>query len=138
MRFPAALVALGLIGGCATTGVSEFKAPDGSTVKSVKCVSNPQRCFVAASQSCPDNGTYRVVASESHAGGILADLIPGPATWYGMTYACGASDGRTPDFKFQGSTYVAPPVVVQQPATRPRPTTTTCNTFGGTVTCNTY
>lgn len=133
-----ALVTGTLLMGCGTQGAREFRAPDGSNVKSVKCTSDPHKCYESAAQSCPDGGTYRVVSSESHAGGMLADLIPGPVTWYGMTYVCGPSDGRMPDFKFQGSTYVAPPVVMQPSPARVRPSTTTCNTYGGTVTCNTY
>jgi hypothetical protein len=47
-------------------------------------------------------GSYQVLDSESHAGGLLADILPGPVTWYGMTYSCGPSDGRLPSFAFKG------------------------------------
>jgi hypothetical protein len=33
-------------------------------------------------------------ASHNHAGGLLADILPGPVTWYAMSYTCGPSDGR--------------------------------------------
>ena len=39
-------------------------------------------------------GSYQILDSESHAGGLLIDAIPGPVTWYTMTYTCGPSDGR--------------------------------------------
>ncbi len=120
-----------VLGGCASAP-AEFQAPDGTKLKMVKCSSDKQECFVAASQSCAAGGTYRVISSESHAGGLLADVMPGPVTWYGMTYACGPSDGKMPDFKFQGQQYVAP-----QPSAQQAPTTTTCNSFGSTVTCKT-
>jgi hypothetical protein len=68
----------------------------------------------------------------------MADVLPGPVTWYGMTYACGPSDGRMPDFKFVGQQYVPPspppsPIVIKQ-----QPTTTNCTKMGDTVTCRTY
>jgi len=124
-----------VLAGCATNGVSEYRGPDGSAIKTTKCASDPAKCFATASQSCPGVGTYRVLSSESHAGGLLADILPGPVTWYSMTYTCGPSDGRMPDFKFGGQPYTppAPPVVVKQ-----QPTTTNCNKVGDNVTCHTY
>lgn len=132
-----------LLSGCATTGVSEFRGPDGSSIKTVKCASDPARCFAVASQSCPSMGTYRVISSESHAGGVLADILPGPVTWYGMTYACGATDGAMSDFKFSGQQYTPPPlpapalrpIIIQQ---QPTTTTTNCTKAGETVTCRSY
>ena len=76
-----------------------------------------------------------MISSESHAGGLVADVLPGPVTWYGMTYTCGPSDGKMPEFKFAGQQYTPPPpapapVVIKQP-----PTTTNCTKIGDTVTC---
>lgn len=125
--------------GCATTGVEEIRAPDGSAIKSVKCVSDSSKCMMAASASC-DGGIYRVIDSSSNAGGALADLIPGPFTWYRMQYACGSSDGKMPTFAFRGSSYTPPPVVftTPAPAARSRMTTTNCNRIGDQVNCTTY
>lgn len=134
-----AWIGLAAMAGCATApSISEFRGPDGTAFKTIKCSSDPQKCLVAASQSCTGGGTYRVVSSESHAGGLIADVLPGPFTWYGMTYACGPSDGRMPSFPFQGQAYVPPPapVVVTQP--RPAPTTTNCYKVGNSVNCTTY
>lgn len=128
------LTIVALFTGCATTSVTQFQAPDGTTIKTVKCTTNPTECFVAATQSCPANGTYRVVSSASRAGGIAADLIPGPVTWYYMTYACGPSDGRLPEFRFVGQQYATPPTPV---VGRPAPTTTNCTAIGNTVNCTT-
>jgi len=138
MRIQMLLVAAAfLLTACATTSVKEFKTPDGTKVKIVKCTSDATKCFEQASQSCADGGTYRVISSESHAGGLVADWIPGPVTWYSMTYVCGPSDGKLPDFKFAGEHYSPPPtpapVVIKQ-----RPTTTNCTAFGNSVTCNSY
>lgn len=129
MNIPVGVCALVLLSGCATTSVKQFQAPDGTAVKTVKCTSDPQKCFVAASESCPGSGTYRVVSSESHAGGLAADWIPGPVTWYGMSYACGTSDGKLPTFAFQGQQYIPEPILIRNP------TTTNCTTYGNNINC---
>ena len=126
------------LSGCASTAVKEYRAPDGTSIKTVKCVSDSSKCFMNASQSCAPSGTYRVLSSESHAGGALADWIPGPFTWYSMTYSCGPSDGRMPDFVFGGPQYIPPPPPPAPVIIKQKPTTTTCSTIGNTVTCNTY
>lgn len=126
--------------GCASPTVSEFSAPDGTTVKQVKCTSDPQKCFASATDSC-GGGTYRVVSSESHAGGLIADLMPGPVTWYGMSYICGPSDGKMPDFAFRGQQYVPPPepITVKVKPQNSGPRTTNCTpTYGGGMNCTTY
>ena len=85
-----------------------------------------------ANQTC--KGSYQVLDSSSNAGGIVADILPGPVTWYRMSYQCGRSDGRMPTFPFRGQSYSPPAVVVTQPTMR----TTNCNRFGNNVTCTTY
>ena len=134
MKNSSLLLLIGFLSGCATTSVSEFRAPDGTGIKTVKCTSDPTKCFALASQSCPADGRYRVVSSKSNAGGLAADIIPGPVTWYYMTFACGASDGVMPDFKFVGQQYTPPqnPIVIKQ-----QPSTTNCTQIGNTVNCQT-
>lgn len=122
---------------CASPSVTEFKAPDGKLIKTVKCTSESSKCFIAAAQSCGGDGTYRVISSESHAGGIAADLIPGPVTWYVMTYACGPSDGKMPEFKWVGQVTPPPPSPIPQ-VVRPAPTTTNCTKLGDSLSCRTY
>lgn len=138
MRFFAyAFLTFGLVS-CAAPSVKEFKAPDGTSVKTVKCTSESSKCFVAASQSCGGDGTYRVISSESHAGGIAADFIPGPVTWYAMTYVCGPSDGKMPEFKWAGPVYTPPPPTAAPQVLRPAPTTTNCTKIGDSLSCRTY
>jgi len=132
------LVLLAVLSACATTTVTEFQAPDGTTLKTVKCTSDPAKCYAQASQSCPDRGTYRVVASESHAGGIAADILPGPVTWYSMTFACGPSDGRLPNFAWQGPQYTPPPSAPAPVLIQQKPTTTNCTRIGSSVSCTSY
>jgi len=135
MKPIAPLFCLLFLAGCSTTSIKEFRGPDGNVIKTVKCSSDRAKCFAQASQSCTDGGSYRALSSESHAGGLVADILPGPVTWYSMTYACGPSDGKMPDFKFGGPQYTPPPapVIVKQ-----SPTTTNCNAIGNSVTCNSY
>jgi hypothetical protein len=122
MRLGILTITLFSLAGCAGTTVNELQAPNGSAMKNVKCNMDSQKCFVSASESCKaTDGSYRVVSSHSNAGGTLADVIPGPLTWYNMTYICGPSDGKMPEFAFKGQQYVAPPIVMNQPS---RPTTT--------------
>ncbi|MDZ4201384.1 MAG: hypothetical protein U1C96_04460 [Gallionella sp.] len=132
------LVAALLLAGCTTTNVKEYQAPDGTSIKTVKCTSDPSKCFEQASQSCSSEGSYRVISSESHAGGLIADIFPGPVTWYSMTYACGPSDGKMPDFKFTGERYTPPPPSAAPVIIKQSPSTTNCTTFGNTVNCNSY
>ena len=141
MRVRILAIALVSLAGCAGTTVNEMRAPDGTSMKNVKCNMDSQKCFAQASESCKDNGgTYRVVSSHSNAGGTLADIIPGPVTWYNMTYVCGPSDGKMPEFPFKGQQYAPPPVIVNQPQQqiRSRPSTTNCTRIGDSVNCTTY
>lgn len=129
------LLIAALLSACATPTVTEMRGPDGRAMKNVKCNMDAQKCLTLASESCkPEGGTYQVVRSHSNAGGTAADIIPGPVTWYNMTYICGQSDGRMPDFAFQGATYNPGPDVVYQPS---RPLRTTCSTYGGVTNCKT-
>ena len=134
MRSTLTIIALLALTGCAATSVNDMRAPDGSALKNVKCNMDSQKCFVTASASCKEtDGLYRVVASHSNAGGTLADIFPGPVTWYNMTYTCGPSDGKMPEFAFKGSQYTPAPVIINQP--KQRSTTTNCYKAGNNVSC---
>ena len=101
-----------LLSGCASPVVTELKAPDGTSLRNVKCNIDSQKCFVLASESCKQtNGTYKVVASHSNAGGTLLDAMPGPITWYNMTFVCGPSDGKMPNFPFRGERFSNSPTL---------------------------
>ncbi|TPN41797.1 hypothetical protein FJ979_04505 [Mesorhizobium sp. B1-1-6] len=130
MRFATSLLALAAslaIAGCVSSGEA-IQGPSGKVMQEAKCNGSPNVCLKQAAATC--KGPYQVLDSSSNAGGLIADVIPGPVTWYRMTYQCGPSDGRMPSFPFRGP---QPPVVV-----RTTPATTTCNRFGNSVTCNTY
>ena len=137
MKILLLLVPIVLVYGCASPAVSEFKSPDGVSIKKVKCTSDPTKCFTTASVSCPSEGTYRVISSQSNAGGFALDLIPGPVTWYAMTFACGPSDGKMPDFKFVGQQYIPEPPAARPIVIQNQSTTTNCTKYGNTVNCTT-
>ena len=103
------LVALGL-SGCMETAGPSFNGPTGAALNTAKCSQSSVGCLQKASQVC--GGQYSVVDSESHSGGLVADLLPGPVTWYAMTYQCGPSDGKMPTFAFRGQQFVDSPTVV--------------------------
>lgn len=87
-----------------------YVEPSGQRFTTVKCKDNPGACLAEAAQIC--RGSYQVLNSNSHAGGLAADAIPGPVTWFAMTIRCGRSDGRVPDFPYVGPVYRPAPVYV--------------------------
>jgi serine protease Do len=58
-----------------------------------KCSQSPAGCYEQATRDCR-GGPYQILHSESHPGGLLIDILPGPVTWYTMSYVCGRSDGK--------------------------------------------
>lgn len=103
MRYkgPSAAVALAVLTapllvlpGHAQQGGTSYYGPSGEKVSTVRCTRTSTGCFQKASAAC--GGPYQVLDSYSNAGGILADFIPGPVTWYTMSFQCGPSDGRMP------------------------------------------
>ena len=114
-------VAAVLFSGCCSA--QTIVGPSGKPLQpahQAKCKS-PTGCYEQATRDCR-GGSYQIVDSESHAGGLIADILPGPVTWYGMSYTCGPSDGRLADFPFRGPHYKPPSI-------------RTCSQFGNTVSC---
>jgi len=115
-----------LLSGCVQPTNNSFVGPTGVDTFNTKCSQSPQACFQSAAQQC--SGSYAVVDSHSNAGGFLADVIPGPVTWYNMTYICGRSNGVHPAFLFRGQQYIPP---------NP-PSITNCQRYGNNVICQSY
>jgi len=130
MRYSILIASLAALSGCVSSGGEAVPGPSGKAMQEVKCNGSPSGCFKKANVMC--KGPYQVIDSSSNAGGLVADILPGPVTWYRMSFQCGRSDGRMPAFPFRGQQYTPPPVVVTSP------TTTTCNRYGNSVTCNSY
>ena len=101
-----AALAVLFFGGPSHAETTTVTAPNGAQILRTKCKSDTTECYQEARQTC--RGSYQILGSESHAGGIFADLIPGPVTWYSMSYQCGKSDGRFASFPFHGGVYVPP------------------------------
>ena len=135
---PMNLTAFALAGiclaGCAPTNTA-FVGPSGATDNTTKCSRSPEECFQTAAKTC--GGPYAVIDSESHAGGVFADIVPGPVTWYRMTYECGRAGASYPSFPFRGPQYTQPLSANEVPVYR-RPTQTNCNVFGNNMSCQTY
>jgi hypothetical protein len=113
-------VAAVLFSGCCSA--QTIVGPSGKPLHhhTAKCSQSREGCYAQATRDCR-GGPYQILDSESHAGGLLMDVIPGPVTWYSMSYTCGPSDGRLADFPFQGPRF--------------NPSIRTCQQFGNTVTC---
>jgi hypothetical protein len=115
-------VAAALFSGCCLAQQTII-GPSGKPLKPsyrAKCKSTDD-CYAQATRACGGR-SYQILDSESHAGGLLADILPGPVTWYSMSYMCGPSDGRLADFPFTGPRYNPPSI-------------RTCSQVGTTVTC---
>lgn len=93
-------IAVALLASVQANAQNSFVGPSGQTVFQSKCSQSPEECYQEARQTC--RGNYQVLDSESHAGGLLADIAPGPVTWYTISYSCGRSDGSLPRFERRG------------------------------------
>ena len=98
-----ALGSMMILGACVSSSQEMMIGPSGQQMAVAKCSQSPAGCYQQATQTC--QGSYQVTDSYRRMGGLAADLIPGPVTWYYMTYQCGPSDGRTPTFPFRGQDY---------------------------------
>ena len=148
-----------LLAGCVTNPTAqelpiakEVRAPDGRLIKNIKCKSDPNLCLEGASASCIESDMkYQVIKSHSTSGNRFSDMDSGVLTWYNMTYECGPSDGKLPEFAFQekkpSSTGRLDPNLFKvtpfdykdyaQPE-KNYPTRTDCRKDGDTLKCNSY
>ena len=131
------LASMIILAGCnAGPQVKSYTGPAGELVNIVRCTKETSPCFEKASEIC-NGGTYRVTDSYRNAGGLWADVLPGPVTWYTMSIVCGAPDGLMPTFPLRGSE-PAMPVVPSAAPVVPSAKQTHCHQVGNTVHCTTY
>ena len=98
-----------------TSNSTAFNGPSGTPVNTAKCPYSSTGCLKEASDTCK-GGPYQVLDSDSHSGGLVADVMAGPVTWYSLSYRCGPSDGKMPAFAFRGQQFIdSPDVVVNVP-----------------------
>ncbi len=102
-----------------------FVGPSGQRFQQAKCSRSPTACYETARAEC--RGPYQIIDSESHAGGLLADVLPGPFTWYSFSYICGRSDGRLAAFPFRGTPAQMPQVQAPTFAAPPARSMTNCS-----------
>jgi hypothetical protein len=69
---------MALLAGCNIgPQVKSYTGPTGEKVSTVRCTRETSPCFEKASEAC--NGkSYRVTNSYRNAGGLFADVLPGP------------------------------------------------------------
>lgn len=72
------IVSVLLVSGCAAGLSGVAHGPSGKAVYIAKCNTNKAVCMETAYRTC--QGAYSILAGESHAGGLVADVLPGPVT----------------------------------------------------------
>jgi len=92
--------------GAAYAETQSAQGPDGRQIHQTSCQGSSSDCYQEARATC--KGNYQILDSHSKSGGFFADAMPGPITWYYVSYACGASDGRIAKFPHQGGNYYGP------------------------------
>jgi len=128
------------ISGCGGGKVTKISAPSGASMYKVKCKDTPAECLEQAYIAC-DGGPYTTIYSDAHAGGLLADLIPGPITWYNLTFQCGGSGRSKPSFRWtgaKGDELIKMGQEIYKNSTPPPKTRTSCVPVGNTVQCTSY
>lgn len=126
-RSALALVLVVFSGPALADKIDHIDAPSGITVDYTKCSRNPNRCMKAVAEYC--EGSYQVIDSESHMGTVVSDIFVGQVTWYSMTFLCGRSDGRLPDFPYRGPNAARPSAII------PPQISTICTMLGKTRSC---
>ena len=86
--------------GCGTDQAIKTSAYGADAYKA-KCKNTPESCLEQAYAKCGNR--FTTLYSDSHAGGILADLIPNDTAWYVLTFRCGGP-GTPPKFPWVGPT----------------------------------
>jgi hypothetical protein len=133
-RMKANLFALALLMASGPVSAQSFVGPSGKPLHKAKCNMAPISCYQQASELCGGK-PYQILDSESHRGGLIADVLPGPVVWYSMTFSCGSSDGQLARFPFRDNRRMpvfAPP---PRPTAAPPPSMTNCSRIGNSVTC---
>ena len=125
---------IALLAGCAAgPKVESYIGPTGEKQSTIRCTKETSPCFQKASEVC-NGGSYRVTNSYRNSGGMMADVLPGPVTWYTMSIVCGPPDGLMPEFELRGSE----PAMPEMPPPPPPVKQTQCTGYGNTVNCTTY
>ena len=102
-------VAATLFSGCCSA--QTIVGRSGKPIHRAKCSQSPAGCYEQATRDCR-GGSYQILESESHAGGLLLDILPGPVTWYTMSYVCGPSKPAQTVIRLPGWTGKRPPMPV--------------------------
>lgn len=139
LTFGGALAVVALsVAGCAEPEVTTVQGPSGAEISTARCTRESDQCMAKAAEVCA-GGPYQVIESYRNAGGVAADVLPGPVTWYTLRFQCGPSDGRMPAFPLRGPQPAMPEPVIMPAASVPAASTiTTCDRIGNSVTCRSH
>lgn len=122
----AIIFATGLSSCAAGPKIKSYKGPTGEIFSNIRCTRDTSDCFEKASEVC-NQSKYRVINSYRNAGGLWADIFPGPVTWYTMDIVCDSSNGVIPTFPLRGPE-VAMPKLEQ----------TNCTKIGNSINCSSF
>ena len=75
-----------MLSGCVSASGHAINLPNGKIGVRTTCHPDVAECYEEAGKICT-NG-YDLVSQSVHMGGTLADLMPGPVTWYNVLVEC--------------------------------------------------
>src|SRR5215831_11962336 len=115
-------VAAALFSGCCSAQTIVLRAESPSSPLTARNAVVRPRAAMSRQPETAEGARIKFWIARAMLEDCLQNILPGPVTWYAMSYTCGPSDGRLADFPFRGSRYKPPSIQ-------------TCSQFGNTVTC---
>ena len=78
------VIANGCSGKVAATKIS---GPTGGVAYIVKCKKSVAYCMQKLGTLCKGSA-YDIISDDTHAGGVFADILPGPTVWHTVVATC--------------------------------------------------
>ncbi len=123
--------AISLVGCNSKPEPTSFVSPSGETIQLAKCGTESEKCMSKASSVCA--GAYQVKDSKSYSCNPYVQDQPGLGTCYSLSYVCGKSDGKLPDFPFKGQQFN-----YSGGGGNTGPRFTNCQAYGNNVNCQQF
>lgn len=73
---------------CGAAGPRQIFSSSGNVGFTLECTHSRENCLIQAGAMCGSAG-YHILNESSHAGGLLADWLPGPVLWFNIQVECG-------------------------------------------------
>lgn len=109
---------------CGTASPKAISSPTGQKGFALECQRSRENCLSQAGSLCSNEG-YFITSESSHAGGALADWIPGPVSWFNIQVVCGQPT----------SGYMPPPIAMPSIVLPTPSLVLRCNTNGNETVC---